>query len=451
MFKQRFTKWGFNHKYKRRTISTSRISNKQKSALRKNSPVNISHPPNLFDAKDLAIPAWLNATHASTPTLKQVGAHWKQTPTIPEPATKSAPAYLAPASFELLRADIDLYFFKSFESSMWVSDGEDMPCRSVNACHDVQSVISRFMNKLFADCNTIAENDQDHTLLEKLKKRDRDASSKLQKVVSAETPGMIADLLQLSIWLISRGQYGLVHTIFHQFAVVSATSGTNSHEIYHRLALQSTVCPQAFEEIAFRAWNFISERFQCALGTLHVTTLRCHLGWVVYFANNSVCDNRICAFKCAHMEASERILRRLLEGTQKARSMKSRQFEMVLQTLFNFLMTRHGYADVGVLGHDMLPSAERLAAEGHGLSILIMTLDFMSEAQVHLHRFNDAEQTLRRLVSISTTWNSDISQTTRPTIKLENCLLRMGKTEEAREIRTRRLLVESGRSGFALI
>ncbi len=447
MYKQRFTKWGFA-KYKKRAITNTGLTNKQKFAGSKDCSVDAS-PTSQPNGRDLAARPQAKATPL-TPHAVRPGSQLNQSLATSELGSQSATENPASsANAELLRRDIDLYFWASFEFNVWFSNGEDTHCRSVKAGLDIQDVISKFKNKLIAVCKLIGQEGHPNLLRQILNKKQKkvttyarlqDRSSKLEDIVAAETPEMIADLLELSIHLIGKGQYELVGIILGQFWHVSASLGTSSQKAYHSLALCSRAPPEVFQGIAFRAWQFIAERFQIALGPFHVTTLRCHLGWLTCFANTSVCDHHMCWIKCEHAQASEKSMRRLLAGTHRARSIDSPQYGMVLRTFVNLLMTTDQHREVEFIGYEIagLPEAK------YGSRTWIMTLKFIAEAQWHQRRYIKAEATLRSLVDNSqVSWDWDIGETIECMTSLENCLMKLGKSDEAARIRTRLQLMAS--------
>jgi len=350
-------------------------------------------------------------------------------------ATPQSPAF--PESFaniEELYQEIDRYFATSFESKVWISEGDDVHCHSVAALETTRDVISSFKNSLITACNLVAHGDEGVLYMVK-------GSSKIKDIVKAGSPKMIPDLLELAFWLISRDRFEIVRIILQQFADMSAVYRDQSCHIYRILAQYSTSPPAVFEKIAFNAWRRIVDAFQRVLGKLHVTSLKCRLGYLTQFANSPFCDTVLCLFSCDHARTSEKLLRDLLrKADDRCRGgPNSVQSEMVLQALVNIFLARPAYAELEATGQDIMRRAE---TETTGHHMLFMALKSMSEAQMSQLKFAAAEPHLRRLVDLSAqTYGWDNSRTIRHMIKLETCFSGQEKVADAHTVRMHRLEV----------
>jgi hypothetical protein len=75
---------------------------------------------------------------------------------------------------------------------------------------------------------------------------------------------------------------------------------------------------------------------------MHVTTLKCRMGWLTNFPSSSFCDDVSYLFNsggCDHAKISKDTLRSLLQACDEARGMNSTQLEIVLQALADVLLT----------------------------------------------------------------------------------------------------------------
>jgi hypothetical protein len=205
------------------------------------------------------------------------------------------------------------YYHTSFQSRLWVSDGEDTHCRSVKAPPKICDMIARFKHNLISACNYIRQQGTRYGFVYL-----HQESEKIKDIVFAESPRVIEDLIETSLWLIQQGRYDVVKIFLQQFAEMSTVLNSESQAIYQILAEKSKSDEPSFVEAALNTWRFIADCFVHELGSRNVTALRCYTNWLVYFADSYACDRSICRTKCNHAEYTEKVLRCDLERCDDA-------------------------------------------------------------------------------------------------------------------------------------
>lgn len=379
MYKSRITKWGFDRKYKKRNGITSRLS--------------IEQQPRQQFSDDGASPK--TSPNCSTDT-GQDKSWTKESLTKPTTWQSAADTATAVPQTLLMLGHLDhaifSHFRASFQSKLWVSDGEDTHCRSVKAPANFCETITRFKHDLFVACEYIGRG-EGHFGLMYLDQ----GSEKIKDILLAESPRVVADLIEISLQLIKEGRYDVVQIFLQQFADMSAVVNNESQAIYQILAQKIKLDKSAFEEAVLGAWRFIADRFMHELGSTHVTTLCCYTNWLVYSANTSAWDKHICRSKFDHAEYAENCLRFALKRCDSACGPGSTQSAMVLQALVQVLLARHKYPEAEGLCNEIMLRARK--ERRHVLFLLALT--YISDAQRAQKKFNAANANVTKLADIS--------------------------------------------------
>jgi hypothetical protein len=413
MYKNRFKKWGFDQKYRKRSCH-ARWPNKHQPQERFSDGLCLMSPD---DSSPLSTNGDTSTGGSSTER-----ADWSpnEDPTMGVFTTLQNSGKLEHAIFR--------YFHASFQSRLWVSDGEGTHCRSVKASPSIWEMISTFKRDLIAACNYIRQQGTRYAFVYL-----HQGSEKIEDLVSAESPRVIADLIEISLWLIKQDRYDVVRIFLQQFADMSAVLKSKSHAIYRILAQRSQLDVLTFEEVALNAWWSIATCFCHELGSMHVTTLSCYTNWLMYFANTSVCARHICQTKCCHSEYAENVLRSHLQRCDDAHGRVSTQSMMVVEALVHVLLLRHNYSAAEVLCHEIIGCKQ--TEQRH--KILFMALQSISEAKRAQRKSGDAEESLKKLVDISD-WGRNSSKAIYHMTLLEDCLINTDKSEEATNIKANR-------------
>ena len=378
MYKSRITKWGFDRKYRKRNGNTSRRSIEQQPRERFSDGASPKTSPNCS----------MNSGQDKSSTKESLTK-----PTTWQPAadmTTAVPQTLP--MLEHLDRAIFSHFRASFRSKLWVSDGEDIHCRSVKAPANICETIARFKHDLFVACEYIGQGGGHFGLMYL-----DQGSEKIKDILLAESPRVVADLIEISLRLTKEGRYDVVQIFLQQFADMSAVVNNESQAIYRILAQKSKLDKSAFEEAALGAWHFIADCFMHELGPTHVTALCCYTNWLVYFANTSAWDKHICRSQFDHAEYAENCLRSELKRCDDARGPGSTQSAMVLQALVQVLLARHKYAEAEGLCNEIMLRARK--ERRHVL--LLLALTYISDAQRAQKKFNAANANLTKLADIS--------------------------------------------------
>lgn len=376
MYKSRFTKWGFDQKYKKRNSDISRRLHKQ----------NLQEP--VSDGLSPTTPQ-----DCSTAACAEDGSSIEEPPTTQTNWSSTTLLAMAVPKTRLMSEPLDhaifSYFSTSFQSRLWVSDGEYTHCRSVKAPSKIHDIVSRFKHDLIAACNHIHQQGTRYGFAYL-----HQGSEKIKDIVSAECPRVIADLIEISLWLIKQDRYDVVRIFLQQFADMSAVFNSKSQAIYRILAHKSTSGCSSFEEAALNACRFIAGYFIDELGFMHVTALCCYTNWLVYFAGSVTCDWYICRTNCDHAEYAETLLRSALKRCDDARGPVSTQSVMVLQALVQVLLLRQHYMRAEELCNDIMGRAR--TAQRHDM--LFTALKSISDAQNAQKKVGQAEQNLKKPV-----------------------------------------------------
>ena len=421
MFKNRFTKWHFDQKYKKRDAFAPHNTAKRRASVGGLSTTHAGVLKHSSNSEPRVKRARTKIRSPSSPTVAAAGEGIAQIPQNPL-VMSEASRIPRPVTYpEPLLNEISYYFCASFRSKMWVSDSRDKPCRSIKATDGVDRKVS---NLAFGRLGAFG--DHHLRILHMLERR-----SNTENFIAAEAPETIPNLIELSLRLIERGEYEVVQKILRQFEEVSIALKTKAASIYRILAQHSTRDSLVFEEAAAQAWRLVVAQFQCFLGDLHITTLRCHVRWLRYFADTSACDRDICSSKCEHVEYSKAILTDLLKSCEEDSSPESGQSEMVLQTMVNVLLAGGRYEEVEDPCRRIMDRTEM----ERGNHILITALEALSVAQCKQRKFSQAEQSLRKLVDLSAqSWGWGECRTLYYMDRLEDCLVKSGKGLEALKI-----------------
>jgi hypothetical protein len=231
-------------------------------------------------------------------------------------------------------------------------------------------------------------------------------SEKIEGLVSAESPRLIADVIEISLLLIKQDRYDVVRIFLRQFADMSdiLKSRSRSHTIYQILAQKSKLDELAFEEAALNAWRAIAACFCRELGPLHLNTLCCYTNWLMYFAGTSVCARQVCQTKCDHAKYAESVLRSHLLACHNAYGLVSTQ-SMVLEALVHVCLVRQNYSAAYVLCHEMICCKQTDQQN----RMLFMALQSISEAKSAQQKSGQADDSLKKLIDISA-WGRNSSK-----------------------------------------
>lgn len=413
MYKNRFTKWGFDQKYKKRNSDIS-------CRLHKQNPQEIvSDGPSPPDCSTTASAEGDSSREEPLTTQTNWSSTTLMTMAVPKPPLISEP----------LDHAIFCYFSASFQGRLWVSEGEETHCRSVIAPPKIYDIVSRFKHDLIAACNYIHQQGTRYGFAYL-----HQGSEKIKDIVSAECPRVTADLIEISLWLIKQDRYDVVRIFLRQFADMSAIFNSQSQAIYRILAHKSTSGCSSFEEAALNACRFIAGYFIDQLGLMHVTALCCYTNWLVYFAGSLACDRYICRTKCDHAEYAETLLRSALKRCDDARGPVSTQSVMVLQALVQVLLVRQHYMRAEELCNDIMSRA-RIAQRHDTLFTALKSISDTQNAQKNVGR---AEENLKKLVEVSASyWGRDSSKTIYHMTVLERFLAQQGRFQEAAKLRAK--------------
>ena len=378
MYKHRITKWGFDRKYRKRSDNPSWPN---KPASRKHFADGVSPT-----ASHGSSPYSVDGDSSTRPNSAE-GTNWS-------PREGSTAAVLSALQFsgELEHA-ICRYFHTSFQSRMWVSDGEGTACRSVKAPPNIVDMILRFKHDVVFASNYIRHEGTRYGFLYL-----HHGSEKIEGLVSAESPRLIADVIEISLLLIKQDRYDVVRIFLQQFADMSdiLKSRSRSHTIYRILAQKSKLDALAFEGAALNAWRAIAACFCRELGPLHVNTLCCYTNWLMYFASTSVCARQVCPTKCDHAKYAESVLRSHLLGCHNAYGLVSTQSMMVLEALVHVCLVRQNYLAAYVLCHEIICCKQTDQQN----RMLFMALQSISEAKSAQQKSGQADDSLKKLVDI---------------------------------------------------
>jgi tetratricopeptide (TPR) repeat protein len=410
MYKSRITKWGFDQKYKKRNGHPS-TPNENTREHRHNgvSPAVLSDSPTQSVDADSSIGR--SSTKCVGWSLEDLAMTVRKTPRI---------------SGQLEHA-IFRYFHSSFWSKLWVSDGEDTPCRSVQAPPQICDMISTFKHDLIAACSLIRQEGICFAFAYL-----HQGSDKVKDIVFAECPQVIADLIETSLWPIKEDRYDVVRVFLEQFADMSDVFNSESQAIYRILAQKSKSDKLAFEGTALNAWRCIVDCFCYELGSTHFTTMHCITRMLTYFAKTSFHVWLICPVPCNadHAEQAENLLRIHFKICDDVRGPTSTQSGTLLQALISVLLLQHSHAEAEELCNETISRAHQEDA------MLFMALRGISDAQQAQKKFDRAEENLRKLVEISTRyWGRDSERTIYQMTNLKNCLTEQGNFQGAAKVR----------------
>jgi len=239
----------------------------------------------------------------------------------------------------------------------------------------------------------------------------------IEDLVSAESPRVIADVIEISLLLIKQDRYDVVRIFLQQFADMSDIYKSKSHTIYRTLARRSKLDELAFEGAALNAWRVIAACFARELGPLHVSTLCCYTNWLMYFASASVCARQVCQTKCDHAEYAESVLRSHQLRCHDAHGSVSMQSIIVLEALVHVLLVRQTYSAAYLLCCQITGCKQIEQRDNR----LFMALRSISEAKSAQQKSGQASESLKKLVDISA-WGRDGSKAIYHMTLLLDCL-----------------------------
>lgn len=248
-----------------------------------------------------------------------------------------------------------------------------------------------------------------------------------REIVIAEDPETLAYLLDAAIITFARNHVKLARSVLRQLSEMAAVELGKTHPLHVILGHFSRLNHDDFKEVAFRAWQALTDCFEYIRGDHHMSTLSCKLDRLTAAANFPS--------SLQELDSIERNVEALWRTSEARYGRSCERSRRLLAGLGNILSIRGKFAEAETVGRTIL----RRGSEYEMPCVSHEGVELVALSQFHQKKFDAAEKSYRRCVHKAATrlgWKHP--NTIKSLLGLEQCLDAMGKHEEAAEIDRRR-------------
>ena len=408
MYKTHIAKWGLDKKNKEPDMRAIVRKNKQRAEQGKRSnflvrkrQVKFAEVVRYWQRKGVNIDEVIARSIAS-PTPEAVECFTPVSSPIPPPEDLATPEYI----LRIIRG----YIAASFESGTWVKTDPHGECFSIKDPLGSNHAI-RFGNL----CLLVAEL-FDCKNFEEMEKTLYAASAMSRKMLLAETPESLKEVLSLIAVMQSRNEHEIALRILRQLSATSKQLLGESHPLSLFWVWLAAMPWSQIGDIISRCFDVMIHDFESILGTMHRSTLNYRL-----FRNM--------------MDMNLEMSRRLLDKCECALGSNDERTLFARTGLMYCTFEEGQYAEAKRMAEDLLASIERMS--GHWSTI---GHSYIAYCQYALGEPHSAIQNLEVAIHLYMThYGSQDGMVRKWLLYLEQWHIKQGQLNEATAARDRRI------------
>jgi len=412
MYKTKITQWGLDKKNKENDILAIVRKTTQRAAVGKKSIFRVRG--RVLDPDE--IERYLKRKRISVELVQMQSASTPPglecfTPSEVPSSPRTPEVFSVSEHIFILIRD---YITGSFESGTWVSE----TCRSVKS-----SASTRIAEDNLVTCSQLACEFFDDELPEDGARMLVTATAGIQKLLMAETLGLMIDVFYLILYLCRRRRPEIIPHVLRQLSDMAAIVLPARHPIGQLCGYLFSLEFDPLTDLAIGAWQSALDRFESIVGRTHevMVQFRIDESW-----------NRM----NHELDQAESSLRSLLQTCNAVHGNSHVTSLMILPQIAELLMDQGKYAEAEDTARDCVARAVHVDSQ-YTTAYHCEGLKGLGRAQSGLGKTNLAEKSFRKAIELgASVWGWSEPGTIATLNMLERYLVEWGRTAAAAEVGT---------------